>query len=135
MNNPTLRHGDNKPIGPKNLTFFSPNPYGFKGYGGKLFGANIVPKKPYRPYKGQLWDPETVQKLIDEGYDAIIPMYGRGDDIRDAYEIIPLDKSIIRNLEIIRALGGESLPMNQRGGIKTLPVSYTHLTLPTKRIV
>jgi len=120
MDNPTLRRSDLQPIGPRNLTFFAPTPYGFKGYGGKLFGANIVPKKPYMPYKGQVWDPETVQKLIDEGYDAIIPMYGRGDDIRDAYEIIPLDKSIIRNLEIIRALGGESLPMNQRGGIKTL---------------
>lgn len=105
---------------PENLTFFAPTPYGFKGYGGKLFGANIVPKKPYTPYKGQVWDVETVQKLIDEGYDAIIPMYGKGDDIRDAYEIIPLDKSIIKNLEIIRALGGESLPMNQVGGLKTL---------------
>jgi len=41
-----------------------------------------------------------------EGYDAILPMYGKGDDIRDAYEIIPLDKNIITNLKKIRQEGG-----------------------------
>ena len=95
---------------PENLTFFAPNTWAFDGYQGakgSLFGANIIPKKPYMPYKGQVWDSKTIQKLIDEGYDAILPMYGKGDDIRDAHEIIPLDKNIITNLKKIKQAGGD----------------------------
>jgi hypothetical protein len=118
---------DSGKITPENLTFFSPNTWAYDGYSGlngKLFGANIKPKNPYRPYKGQLWDVETVQKLIDEGYDAIMPHYGRGDDIRDAYEIIPLDKNIITNLNRLRKYGGGDLPQAQLGALGRMVKPY-----------
>jgi hypothetical protein len=101
---------------PQNLSFFSPNNRAFDGYGANKFGAKINPKKPFYEYSAKTYSVEDVQKLMEEGYDAIITNYDKAD-IRDAYQVIPLDKSIITDLEKLRKYGGEDLPVAQWGAL------------------
>lgn len=101
---------------PQNLSFFSPNNRAFDGYGANKFGAKINPKKPFYEYSAKTYSVEDVQKLIDQGYDAIVTNYDK-PDIRDAYQVIPLDKSIITDLEKLRKYGGEDLPVAQWGAL------------------
>ena len=90
---------------PENLSFFTPKNYAFSDYGSQKWGAKINPKKPFIEEKAKTYTVEEIQKLIKEGYDAIITQdYSK--DIRDAYQVIPLDKTIISNLEKMKRMGG-----------------------------
>ena len=91
---------------PENLSFFTPSNSAFRDYGAEKWGAKINPKKPFIEQKAKTYSVEDIQKLIKEGFDAIITQdYGK-TDIRDAYQIIPLDKTIISNLEKMKKMGG-----------------------------
>lgn len=98
---------------PENLSFFTPNNSSFKDYGAQTWGAKINPIKPFIEKKPRTYTVEEVQKLIDDGYDAIITQSYNSTDIRDAYQVIPLDKKIITQLEQLRKKGG---PVYQDGG-------------------
>ena len=90
---------------PENLSFFTPKNYAFSDYGSQKWGAKINPKKPFIEEKAKTYTVEEIQKLIKEGYDAIVTQdYSK--DIRDAYQVIPLDKNIIKNLEQYKEKGG-----------------------------
>ena len=99
---------------PENLSFFTPSNSAFRDYGTQQWGAKIRPNNPFIENKARTYSIEDVQKMIDDGHDAIITNnYGKSD-IRDAYQIIPLDKSIISELQRFKELGG-SLPKAQKG--------------------
>ena len=99
---------------PQNLSFFTPSNSAFRDYGAQKWGAKIRPNNPFIENKARTYSIEDVQKMIDDGHDAIITNnYGKSD-IRDAYQIIPLDKSIISELKRYKELGG-SLPKAQKG--------------------
>ncbi len=99
---------------PENLSFFTPSNSAFRDYGAQKWGAKIRPNNPFIENKARTYSIEDVQKMIDDGHDAIITNnYGKSD-IRDAYQIIPLDKSIISELKRYKELGG-SLPKAQKG--------------------
>ena len=101
---------------PENLSFFTPSNSAFRDYGAEKWGAKINPKKPFIEQKARTYSVEDIQKLIKEGFDAIITQdYGK-TDIRDAYQIIPLDKNIISNLEKMKKMGGRVM---QDGGEPT----------------
>jgi hypothetical protein len=73
---------------PENLSFFTPKNYAFSDYGSQKWGAKINPKKPFIEEKAKTYTVEEIQKLIKEGYDAIVTQdYSK--DIRDAYQVIP----------------------------------------------
>ena len=98
---------------PQNLSFFTPKNYAFSDYGAEKWGAKINPKNPFIEQQPRTYSVENVQKLIDDGFDAIITQNNNGADIRDAYQVIPLDKTIISNLEKMKRMGGRVM---QDGG-------------------
>jgi hypothetical protein len=83
---------------PENLSFFTPSNSAFKDYGAQQWGAKINPKKPYYEYSPKTYNVDEIKKLMDQGYDAIITTYDKAD-IRDAYQVVTLDKSIITDLQ------------------------------------
>ena len=109
---------------PENLSFFTPNNNSFKDYGAQKWGAKINPTKPFIEKKPRTYTVEEVQKLIDDGYDAIITQSYNSTDIRDAYQVIPLDKKIIKNLEQLKAKGGSVF---QDGGGDNKPMETVML--------
>ena len=52
---------------------------------------------------------------------------------RDLAELFEVSRSAVR--EAIRALNSQGLVVTRPGGGTFVPVSYTHLTLPTTRLV
>jgi len=82
-----------------------------------MYRTNLRPKNPIRLDRPEMWTVERIQQLMDKGHDAIIVRGHKGglssDDIRDAYEIIPLDKRTIQNLERIKQKGGATVPTEQ----------------------
>jgi len=101
---------------PENLSFFTPSNAAFRDYGSQQWGAKINPKKPFYDYKARNYSVDEVQKLMDDGYDAIVTNYGKSD-IRDAYQVVTLDKSIISELQRFKKFGGEPLPTAQWGAL------------------
>lgn len=108
---------------PENLSFFTPSNTAFRDYGTQKWGAKINPKKPYYEYSAKTYDVNDIKKLMDQGYDAIITNYDKAD-IRDAYQIVTLDKSIITDLQRYKELGGESLPVAQFGALGRMVKPY-----------
>tara|TARA_R110001632_G_scaffold190790_2_gene311452 strand:- start:5304 stop:10511 length:5208 start_codon:yes stop_codon:yes gene_type:complete len=108
---------------PENLSFFTPSNNAFRDYGSQKWGAKINPKKPFYDYKARNYDVDEVKKLMAEGYDAIVTNYGKSD-IRDAYQVVTLDKSIITDLQRYKELGGESLPVAQFGALGRMVKPY-----------
>ena len=102
---------------PENLSFFTPSNAAFSDYGAQKWGAKINPKKPFYDYQARTYGVDEVQKLMDDGYDAIVTNYGKSD-IRDAYQVITLDKSIISDLQRYKKYGGSALPAAQLGALK-----------------
>ena len=108
---------------PENLSFFTPSNSAFKDYGAQQWGAKINPKKPYYEYSPKTYDVDEIKKLMGQGYDAIITTYDKAD-IRDAYQVVTLDKSIITDLQRYKELGGESLPVAQFGALGRMVKPY-----------
>jgi hypothetical protein len=108
---------------PENLSFFTPSNSAFKDYGAQQWGARINPKKPYYEYSPKTYNVDEIKKLMDQGYDAIITTYDKAD-IRDAYQVVTLDKSIITDLQRYKELGGESLPVAQFGALGRMVKPY-----------
>ena len=64
---------------PENLSFFTPSNAAFSDYGAQKWGAKINPKKPFYDYQARTYGVDEVQKLMDDGYDAIVTNYGKSD--------------------------------------------------------
>tara|TARA_B110000977_G_scaffold56925_1_gene77343 strand:+ start:56 stop:928 length:873 start_codon:yes stop_codon:yes gene_type:complete len=88
-----------------NLRFFSPNKGVAKNYledakdQGVGLSARINIQNPYRQNQTRLLTNEYVDDLIKKGYDAIQTNYDGSKSLRDAFEVIPLDKNIISNIK------------------------------------
>ena len=88
-----------------NLRFFSPNKGVAKNYledakdQGVGLSARINIQNPYRQSQTRLLTNEYVDDLIKKGYDAIQTNYDGSKSLRDAFEVIPLDKNIISNIK------------------------------------
>lgn len=117
---------------PENLSFFTPSNSAFRDYGAEKWGAKINPKNPFIEERPRTYSVEDVQKLIKEGYDAIITHdYGK-TDIRDAYQVIPLDKTIISGLEKMKRMGGRIM---QDAGETTEDDNIQTVNLPEVEVV
>jgi LysM repeat protein len=117
---------------PQNLSFFTPKNYAFNDYGAEKWGAKINPKNPFIEQQPRTYSVEDVQKLIDDGFDAIITQDYKGADIRDAYQIIPLDKTIISNLEKMKRMGGRVM---QEAGETTEDDNIQTVNLPEVEVI
>ena len=98
----------------QNLRFFTPNRNIARNYmdvynhGDLAISARMNVKNPYFQNPRALTN-EYVQDKIAQGYDAIVThIGGRNTKLRDAYEIIPLDKQLLYDIQ--------KLERFQRGG-------------------
>jgi hypothetical protein len=100
---------------PGNLSFFTPSLENAKGTFSEYSAnrvvaeANLLFKNPYKVRQGEVWTNSKIKQLMDDGYDAIQVNYDPSGNPRNAYEIIPLDKSVIQNAKI-------QLPEQKLGG-------------------
>ena len=101
---------------PTKMSWYTPSADKFSDYGGNKYSSKINPNNPYLLDRPEVWSVERIKQIMNEGYDAIIVRNGpdSSPDIRDAYEVIPLDKTIITELEKIKRMGGD-IPKAQAG--------------------
>ena len=113
FSNPNIRNGVSVP---KKMSWYTPDAERFGDYGKNKYTSKINPTNPYVLDKPELWSVDRIKQIMDDGYDAIIVKNGSyaSSDIRDAYEVIPLDKTIISELEKIKRMGGD-IPKAQGG--------------------
>jgi len=90
----------------------------------RLIRVDMDFKNPHIIDQNTVWSYKQIKDLIDQGHDAIINFgrnrrnYDLTGSINDAYEVIPLNKELIRNVEYLRKRGGEQLLMAQLGGMR-----------------
>jgi len=103
---------------PDNLSFFTPSKKEYSDFGPVKYSAEINPTNPYlNKYRGKYWHSDEIKNLMDQGYDAIVTnkfeipdWYGRLDK---AHEIIPLDKSLIKNVKKINPVLSNEMKVNK----------------------
>jgi len=103
--NPVSTAGD-KFSKAENLRFFSPDKSMARRYmqeaGDQGIGvsARLNIQKPFNQGTNpKVLDNQYIQGLMDQGYDAVYTQGAKGTGLRDAYEIIPLDKNVIQNTQ------------------------------------
>ena len=102
--------------------FYDVNRMDFSNDHNRLIRVDMDFKNPHIIDENTVWSYKQIKDLIDQGHDAIINFgrnrrnYDLTGSINDAYEVIPLNKELIRNVEYLRRRGGEQLPMAQPGG-------------------
>lgn len=103
--NPVSTAGD-KFSKAENLRFFSPDKSMARRYmqeaGDQGIGvsARLNIQNPFNQGTNpKVLDNQYIQGLMDQGYDAVYTQGAKGTGLRDAYEIIPLDKNVIQNAQ------------------------------------
>jgi len=103
--NPVSTAGD-KFSKAENLRFFSPDKSMARRYmqeaGDQGIGVStrLNIQNPFNQgTSAKVLDNQYIQGLMDQGYDAVYTQGAKGPGLRNAYEVIPLDKNVIQNAQ------------------------------------
>jgi len=106
----------------ENLRFFSPDKGMARRYmqeagdQGMGVSARLNIQNPFNQGTNpKVLDNQYIQSLMDQGYDAVYTQGTKGPGLRDAYEIIPLDKNVIQNAQRVNNFrtGGRQVLYNK----------------------
>ena len=92
-------------------------------------------KKPYRVERNELWTNKRIKDLKNQGYDMIYVDPKQRRNVREAAEIIPLDKTIIKDTEFVPGymqMGGMSIP-GVNGTVVAAPMSLKEVYKKKKK--
>jgi hypothetical protein len=88
-----------------------------------IIQSNMNYTNPYRVNQNEVWTTQRIKELKAKGHDLIYVDPKNRRNVREATEIIPLDKNIIQNVQ--------TLPGYQNGGMSIPGVQGTVVAAPT----